>query len=279
MAWSVTGSPGLFRREAGAFVSARPDRHTMLLSALDSLERAPLAGAGTAARLGWWREASDAPVTAAFVGTPHLTVATALPPDAVRGLARSLLAHAHPYAGLMSDEASVRAFEAAWEKETGAAPAAGPRLRLHRLDRLVPPVGAPPGAARVATEDDRPLLRAWCDRFVAEAGSLGADLDRFVDERIAGGGWRIWSVDDEPVATAARTTVVAATARITPVYVPPPHRGRGYGAAVTAAVSRAARDAGAEHVLLFTDLSNPVSNRLYARIGYRPVADYRIVTP
>ncbi len=41
MAWSVTGSPGLFRREAGAFVSARPDRHTMLLSALDSLERAP----------------------------------------------------------------------------------------------------------------------------------------------------------------------------------------------------------------------------------------------
>ncbi|MEU5460222.1 GNAT family N-acetyltransferase [Streptomyces althioticus] len=279
MAWTVTGSPGLFRREAGAFVSAQPDRHTMLLTALDSLERAPLAGAGTAARLGWWREASDAPVTAAFVGTPHLTVATALPPDAARGLARSLLTDAQPYAGLMSDEASVRAFGAAWEKETGAAPGAGPRLRLHRLDRLVPPVGAPPGVARVATEDDRPLLRAWCDRFVAEAGSLGADLDRFVDERIAEGGWRVWSVDGEPVAVAAMTTVVAATARITPVYVPPPHRGRGYGAAVTAAVSRAARDAGAEHVLLFTDLSNPVSNRLYLRIGYRPVADYRIVTP
>ncbi|WP_436840003.1 GNAT family N-acetyltransferase [Streptomyces althioticus] len=63
---------------------------------------------------------------------------------------------------------------------------------------------------------------------------------------------------------------------------PRPHaartpRGRGYGAAVTAAVSQAARDAGAEHVLLFTDLANPASNSLYRRIGFQPVSDHRTV--
>ena len=61
--------------------------------------------------------------------------------------------------------------------------------------------------------------------------------------------------------------------RVGPVYTPPALRGRGYGSAVTAAVSAWARDAGADHVLLFTDLANPTSNSIYQKIGYRPVHD------
>lgn len=58
-----------------------------------------------------------------------------------------------------------------------------------------------------------------------------------------------------------------------PVYTPPAHRGRGYGAGVTHAVSEAAYAAGAEEVLLFTDLANPTSNGIYLRLGYTPVED------
>jgi predicted GNAT family acetyltransferase len=61
------------------------------------------------------------------------------------------------------------------------------------------------------------------------------------------------------------------------VYTPPGLRGRGYGGAVTAAVTRAALDAGAEDVVLFTDLANPISNALYQRLGYRPVEDRSLV--
>ena len=43
--------------------------------------------------------------------------------------------------------------------------------------------------------------------------------------------------------------------------------------AVTAAVSRAALDAGAAEVLLFTDLANPTSNSLYQNLGYHPAED------
>ncbi|KMS75881.1 hypothetical protein ACZ91_64270 [Streptomyces regensis] len=280
MAWSVTDSPEVFRSAAESFVSARPDLHTMLLSGLDSIERLQSRGTTPPTCLGWWRDADGAPTTGAFVWTPpHLLTASSLSRAAATGLTRLLSTDAHPCTGLLADEASVRAFSEAWEATTGTAPSDGPRLRLHRLEQLVPPGVAPPGAPRVATWDDRPLLHDWCTRFVAEAGPLGADLDRFVDERITQGGWRLWMVAGEPVAIAAMTTLVAATARVTPVYVSPHHRGRGYGAAVTAAVSQAARDAGAEHVLLFTDLSNPTSNRLYQRIGYRPVSDYRIVAP
>ncbi|WUH89723.1 GNAT family N-acetyltransferase [Streptomyces sp. NBC_00433] len=276
----MTGSPEVFRSEAGAFVAARPDLHTMLLSGLDTIERLRSEGTAPTACLGWWRDADGAPTSAAFVWTPpHLLNASSLSRAAAAGLARLLITGSSRCAGLLADAASVLAFCQAWEAETGGAPADGPRVRLHRLDELESPAVAPPGGPRVATGDDRNLLHDWCSRFVAEAGSLGADLDAFVDERIAQGGWRLWTVAGEPVAVAAMTTVVAATARITPVYVPPRHRGRGYGAAVTAAISQAARDAGAENVLLFTDLSNPTSNRLYRRAGYRPVSDFRIVAP
>jgi predicted GNAT family acetyltransferase len=61
--------------------------------------------------------------------------------------------------------------------------------------------------------------------------------------------------------------------RVGPVYTPPELRGHGYASAATAEVSRAALVAGAEEVLLYTDLANPVSNTIYHRLGYEQVED------
>lgn len=278
MTWSITDKPDVFRSEAGAFLDARPDLHTMLLSGLDTIELLQSAGDTPPTVLGWWRERDDAPTSAAFVWMPpHLLAASRLSQDAATDLAALLAAQPHPFTQLLADDASARAFSNAWQTATGFAPTSGPHLRLHRLRQLVRPDAAPPGAPRAATDGDRALLRDWCTRFVTEAGSLGADLGAFVDERIARAGWRLWTVEGETVAMAAMTTVVAGMARLTPVYTLPEHRGMGYGSAVTAAVTQAALDAGAEHVLLFTDLANPTSNSVYRRIGYHPVSDYRIL--
>jgi predicted GNAT family acetyltransferase len=59
--------------------------------------------------------------------------------------------------------------------------------------------------------------------------------------------------------------------RVGPVYTPPAHRGRGYGAAASAVAARRLLDGGAGQVMLFTDLANPTSNRLYRRIGFERV--------
>lgn len=72
------------------------------------------------------------------------------------------------------------------------------------------------------------------------------------------------------------STICGPMVRVGPVYTPPRWRGHGYASAVTAEVSRGALVAGAEEVLLYTDLANPVSNSVYKRIGYREVED-RIV--
>jgi hypothetical protein len=61
--------------------------------------------------------------------------------------------------------------------------------------------------------------------------------------------------------------------RIGPVYTPPDRRRRGYGSAVTAAVSAAKLAAGRQFCFLYTDLANPTSNKIYMDIGYEPVCD------
>ncbi|MEU4093211.1 GNAT family N-acetyltransferase [Streptomyces sp. NPDC026673] len=280
MTWSITDKPEVFRSEAGAFLAARPDLHTMLLSGLDTIEQLRSGDKAPPTVLGWWRKPNETATTAAFVWMPpHLLTASRLSQAAATHLAALLSTRAQPLTQFLADDSSVRAFSEAWQTTTGCAPKYGPHLRLYRLDQLVRTGVAPQGAPRTATDGDRALLHDWCTRFVTEAGSLGADLDAFIDERLSRGGWRLWTVGDEPVAMAAMTSVVAGAARLTPVYTLPGQRGRGYSSAVTAAVSQAARDAGAEHVLLFTDLANPTSNSVYQRIGFRPVSDYRIVMP
>jgi FR47-like protein len=83
----------------------------------------------------------------------------------------------------------------------------------------------------------------------------------------------VWAAGGRPVAIACSTVQVAGMVRIGPVYTPPERRGRGYASAATAALSRRVLEAGAEEVLLHTDLANPVSNSIYQRIGYRSVED------
>jgi predicted GNAT family acetyltransferase len=65
--------------------------------------------------------------------------------------------------------------------------------------------------------------------------------------------------------------------RVMAVYTPREHRARGYAGAATTAVTRAALDAGADDVVLFTDQSNPTSNALYQRLGYIPIEDRQTV--
>jgi predicted GNAT family acetyltransferase len=57
------------------------------------------------------------------------------------------------------------------------------------------------------------------------------------------------------------------------IYTPPEHRGQGYGAAVTAAISAEQLAGDATACMLYAQLSNPGSNRIYRRLGYRVVGE------
>lgn len=154
--------------------------------------------------------------------------------------------------------------------------------RLHRLHELLPPPD-PPGRLRPAGPADAALVAEWYRRFDVEAAEQGGRAGEQVlleptDRestlaRIAQGG--VWVREDaagEPVNLTVHGPPAFGVVRVGPVYTPPRHRGQGYAASAVAEVSRGVRAEG-HQVCLFTDLGNPVSNRLYERLGFRPVVD------
>ena len=86
------------------------------------------------------------------------------------------------------------------------------------------------------------------------------------------GGFLLWE-DDGIVSVAGWGAPTPNGVRIGPVYTPPEYRRRGYGSAVTAAVSAHQLAEGRRFCFLYTDLDNPTSNKIYTEIGYEPVCE------
>lgn len=279
MTWQLTEDVAEFRRVADPYLAADPARNTVLLTVSESVRRdgaVGVAGTAASARFGWWRESEGAPVTGAFVQTPPRPPSLG-PMDtrAARELARVLRASGPPVPGVRGEKESATAFA---QELTGGADGRwdSQGMRLFRLGDLTPQLPAPAGRARLAGAGDVPLAVEWMDAFAADIGEpAGTDHTAATVRRIEDGRLLFWeSAPGVPVSMAGRTPLVAGQIRVAPVYTPPRLRGRGYAAAVTAAVSGAAREAGADEVLLFTDTANPTTNALYPRLGYRPVAEY-----
>jgi predicted GNAT family acetyltransferase len=277
MTWTLTDSVDTYATMVTPLLSAQPERHTVMLSVLTGLvEHGPsLYGAG-APVLGWWSQAGV--VKAAVLQTPpHPVLVTSLPAEAAGPLAAALApSHAGGIVRVLGAETDATAFARAWAAATAQDFSIEMRQRLHRIGELTPPDPMPEGAARVATADDIALARRFDEAFGAETGQR-AGAAALTESRLRDGRVVLWEVAGQPVSVAAISALVGGVARIGQVYTPPEHRNRGYGAAVTVTTTRLAFDYGATSVILFTDLANPVSNALYARLGYRPVEDKVVI--
>ena len=171
---------------------------------------------------------------------------------------------------------SAQAVAGAWQTRTGGSWASRLREALHLLSEVAELPRPPEGALRAASEGDKELLIAWERAFVAEAGLIGSALgeaERTVARRLAAGNAYVWE-DRGAVSMVGINPPIAGTVRVGPVYTPPEHRRRGYASAAVAAVCREALARGAKQCMLFTDLANPTSNKIYAAVGFRRVADW-----
>jgi predicted GNAT family acetyltransferase len=213
-------------------------------------------------------------VGAAMHTPPQPVFLPRLPAGVASSIAATLSQVGRAVSGVNGEKRSVTEFVLAWRTQTGATPQLRMALRMYRLRMLKPPSGAS-GRPRLATLDDRNLLTHWIEQFdqEAHAGQVTEPTAAWVERRVSAGQIWLWCDGGVAVSFAGRSDPVAGVARIGPVYTPPAQRRRGYGAAVTAAATQAARDVGAEHVVLYTDLSNPTSNSIYQSIGYVPDHD------
>ena len=221
----------------------------------------------------------DEIVGAALVTPPRgIVLAISETPSAIAALA----ADAHDFIpeipGATAPVPIAQWFADAWEAETGDKVEKSMPERIYQLTRVLPqrPVA---GGARRATQNDRPLLRAWLTDFEVEAfGHPPTDVDWRIDTMltVAQRGIYLWEVDGLPVSMAGYAGPTPHGIRIGPVYTPPELRGHGYASANVARLSQDKLDEGRSYCFLYTDLANPTSNHIYQEIGYEPVCDAEV---
>jgi predicted GNAT family acetyltransferase len=274
--WRLTDDVEVYASHAWELLAADPAQHTVPLTLVESL-RAGQRWSDERMVFGWYEAAGG--VRGAVAMTPPFDLLlAAVPEDAIGELVAALRRERAPVPGVNGEPATVERFAAAWTAGTALREVTAMDLRLYGLDGLRPPNPPPAGRGRPAGEGDLELAVRWFRAYAIDTGIPAAGAERTLPSRIAAG--RLWLWADEagvPVSLAGRTPTAAGIARLAPVYTPPEHRRRGYGAAVTAACTADALRAGAEGVVLFTDLANPTSNAIYRQIGFRPLGDRRVV--
>lgn len=127
------------------------------------------------------------------------------------------------------------------------------------------------GALRKATEIDVDLLLVWLKEFSTEAIPDDPPPERReAERRIANGRAFLWCVNGQAVSLSCIGRVYKSGIAIAPVYTPPAQRCKGFAGAATAHLVAQQFAEGAQYACMYTDDSNPASNRCYAKIGFEP---------
>jgi RimJ/RimL family protein N-acetyltransferase len=217
----------------------------------------------------------DGRIVGCVVRTPPVRpILTRMPEAAIPDVLDALEEEYGSLPAILGPETETRLASEQWAARAGVNCFEAQQLGTYELTELIPPDPWPTGYLRVAGPDDRDLLEEWLDAFIRETempeGDSGLAAQRFLEAGVA----HLWD-DGGAVSLAVVSARTPHGARIGYVYTPPELRGRGLGSAVTAALTARCLEAGMRLCFLFTDLTNPQSNRIYQRLGYRKIGEMR----
>jgi uncharacterized protein len=268
---AATRSPEEFAARAAGLLAAGPQTNlpaTVLASALDgALAPQPPLFATV--------EERGEVVALALRTPPRPLIASEMGEQAAELLIEAWLLEDPGVCGVVAPAAAAAHLAAAWERRSGVPATLLFEEAALSLERPIAPRRPASGALRAATEADRALLARWLIDFGREAGDDRGDAESVVQRRLRTGGLFIWEHAAEPCCFVGVNIEVAGVVRIGPVFTPPERRRRGYATSAVAAATEAALARGARACMLFTDLANPTSNKIYAALGYEHFADWR----
>lgn len=275
-----------FVEQAAAHLADHPIVENVVATVADRACREDAEGVARPAGRPWWFSLirrSDGRIVGVAMRTapaPEYGVWIGdMPDDAAASVADQLIARDEKITMINGSQRPARLVADRLAVHSGGQVSVRERTRLFELGDLVFPKGIP-GALRVAGPGDLDLVHRWRDEFLGEAEEQAGRPVQSHDphdpeetrRRIRDGQYWLWEDSGQVVHLTGANPPSAGVARIGPVYTPKPYRGNGYAIAAVAAVSQLFLDQGVR-VCLFTDQANPVSNRIYQRIGYRAITD------
>ncbi|HEY1754126.1 MAG TPA: GNAT family N-acetyltransferase [Bryobacteraceae bacterium] len=268
---STFETPQEFENAAAAWLAQKPRRNNLILSILHrTLKSAEHAR-------GWLVLSDDGPELALLKTPLH-------PPTMSDGSIEAAQCAAQflppDLPGIVGPSAVADAFSAEWCLQTSQSAHLHWEMTFYMLDRVEPFV-APAGELRRATLADldelRPLAVAAAKAMNLPAAEQNPEeIEKRLQRSLAGNRQFMWTEGASIRAIAGYgESLPDAGARIGLVYTPLELRGRGYGSAITGSLAQLLLNQGQAWVSLFADDANPVSNRIYRRLGFRPELKYR----
>jgi RimJ/RimL family protein N-acetyltransferase len=271
MAFVLTLDPQEFHDRAGDFLAGHMDCNvlaTVLMSVLAG--RYPSARPVFGYQLG-----GDGAVSGAAMRTPpHPLIVSPLAGDEIEPMLDAWLCLDLDLNGVNGPPETARGLTQAWVRRTGGRARLARDMAMHSLRSVVDPPRPASGRLRRGKPRESALLVDWWQAFVEQTGGHGGgDAVANVEARLANGSVFVWD-QGGPVSLVATSPPVDGVVRIGPVYTPLEERRNGYAGTAVAEVSRRALAAGARACMLFTDLANPTSNKIYAEVGFQRFGDW-----
>jgi len=130
------------------------------------------------------------------------------------------------------------------------------------------------GMVRLASEYDIDYLVDWAYNFLCdvEESSTIEDARKHIEHKINTKTLYVLEIKNKIVSMAGRSRSLYKTESVGFVYTPVKFRRNGYASRVVEEVTRKVLNDN-KIATLYTDLSNPTSNSIYMKIGYKPYCD------
>ncbi|WP_214760443.1 GNAT family N-acetyltransferase [Exiguobacterium sp. s129] len=185
-----------------------------------------------------------------------------------------LLENEIPFIEVVSERKQAERFGKAWQEITSGTSEMFMSQGLYRLDE-VEDIEMANGHMRKATTADQAQLEAWYSAFEAESGlrsSPPEKVTKAIDTMLKNDDAVFWEVDGQLVSCAKRSRPTENGITVSFVYTSPDARGRGYARSLVADLSRQLLET-KSFCVLYTDLTNPTSNKIYQEVGYEQIMD------
>lgn len=209
-------------------------------------------------------------------GSDYKLIVSRLDEAAAEALAKTCIdLFMEPLAGVLGEIGTAETFARSWQRLSGCSSEIYHRQGILSVVHLAakPQVE---GAPRSAQLSELELMADWRRRFILECGldkeTLADSLAR-TQKLIERQALWVWVVGGAAVSMLSAGSATPSAARISLVYTPVTLRGNGYASAGVYAASAANLASGRKLCCLYTDLANPVSNKIYERMGYERVAE------
>lgn len=272
MEWTAYADPAAFSGRVEALLNENEDRNSLFLGILSQIRGGRYKEYFLAVA-----EQGGEVLAAALMTPPHplQLIEFREHPELENGLVKLVKEDISELPGVIGDKETASKFAEAWTAETGQTAELFMDEGLYRIDAVVKGLDKSPGSWRVANKQDADLLEEWYLLFEQDTGigessekEAAEKIERFLMDKEL----YVWEVDGKVVSCMKKSRPSRHGITVSFVFTPKEHRRKGYARTLVAEVTEELLGE-FDFVMLYTDLKNPTSNKIYSEIGYEQIGN------